>query len=94
MRLFENVTRVYLNRGPVDFRRAIDGHPAIVEHSTGVSPFDAALYVFVSRRRDKLTIRYWVDTGCCLWIKRLEEAKLAWPGAGERLICWNEEQLH
>ena len=66
MRLCTDVARVYLHRDSVDFRRAIDGLAVIVEQSMGSSPYDAALYVFINRRRDKLKILYWDDTGFCL----------------------------
>lgn len=94
MRLFVDVPNVFLHRDPIDFRKAINGLMGLVEHGMGLSPYDAALYVFINRHRDKLKILYWDETGFCLWQKRLEAAKFAWPKRGEAVIAWREEQLH
>ena len=47
-----------------------------------LNPFGEALYVFINRRRDKLKALYWHRNGFCLWYKRLEAERFAWPPAG------------
>lgn len=79
MRLFHDVPMVYLHREPVDFRKAINGLVLIIEHEMALSPYAEALFVFCNRSRDKLKIVWWDETGFCLWYKRLEQAKFAWP---------------
>lgn len=44
-----------------------------------MSPFGEALYVFINRRGDKLKALYWHRNGFCLWYKRLEAERFAWP---------------
>ena len=73
------IERVYLYREPIDFRKAIDGLSVLVELELGLSPFASALYVFTNRPRNKIKALYWHRNGFCLWQKRLEADKFAWP---------------
>jgi transposase len=76
------LTQVYLCRHPVDFRKSIDGLSALVEQELELSPFGSALYVFINRQKDKLKALYWHRNGFCLWYKRAEKEKFAWPREG------------
>lgn len=72
---------VYLCRAPIDFRKSIGGLSALVEQELRMTPFGDALYVFINRRRDKIKALYWHRNGFCLWYKRLEAERFAWPTA-------------
>ena len=74
-----HIDNVYLCREPVDFRKSIGGLSALVEQLLQMSPFDDALFVFVNRQRDKIKALYWHRNGFCLWYKRLEKERFAWP---------------
>ena len=94
MRLFDDVPQVFLHRDPIDFRKAINGLMVLVELGMAHSPYEDALFVFTNKQRNKLKILYWDETGFCLWQKRLEVSKFAWPKrADEAVIVWCEEQL-
>jgi transposase len=73
------LTAVYLHRTPVDFRKAVDGLSAIVEAEMKLDPFSRALFVFCNRRRNRLKILFWDNTGFCLFYKRLERDQFHWP---------------
>ena len=77
---------VHLHRDPVDFRKSINGLSVIVEEAMGLSPFTPGLFVFCNRRRDKLKVLYWDNTGFALWYKRLENDKFKWPRQHDRDI--------
>ena len=79
MRPADTLPMVSLCTEPVDFRKGIDGLSALVEGALGANPFDGQLFVFVNRGRDKIKILYWERSGFCLWQKRLERARFAWP---------------
>jgi transposase len=85
---------VYLHRQPVDFRKSINGLVKVVEQAMGRSPMDEALFVFGARGRDKIKVLYWDQTGFCLWYKRLEKDRFAWPRtAKESVLHLDVEQL-
>ena len=95
MKWFSDLPRVYLHREYVDFRKAVNGLSLIVEQERSLNPYDASLYVFCNRSRDKLKILHWDKTGFVLWYKRLEKDKFKWPtnevGA---VIQLSEQSLH
>lgn len=78
---------VQLCREPVDFRKQINGLAAIVEQELGRDPF-TALYLFTNRGHNRLKILYWDWNGFCLWQKRLEKERFAWPpGSVDTAVC-------
>jgi transposase len=79
MRLRDEGAAVYLCREAVDFRKGISGLAVLVEQGLGRNPFEPALYVFVNRERTKIKILGWEKNGFCLWQKRLERHRFAWP---------------
>lgn len=90
---FADVT-VYLHREYVDFRKAINGLSQIVQDNMGMDVFSPGLFVFCNKRRDKLKVLYWDQTGFCLWQKRLEKDKFIWPKKDfNDIIQWDTEQL-
>jgi transposase len=78
------IEQVYLCSQAVDFRKSIDGLSALVEQSLSLNPFAAAVFVFVNRSRTKIKILYWHRNGFCLWYKRLEAQRFAWPVSASR----------
>lgn len=78
-------TRVYLALGATDMRKQIDALAALVEDVLEQDPFSSAVFVFCSRRRDKIKILFWQHNGFWLWYRRLERERFRWPqeeGAG------------
>ena len=73
--------RVYLCLSPCDMRKSFDGlHTLVREHLT-LDALAGHLFVFASRRRDRLKILYWDRDGFAMWSKRLEEGTYAVPWA-------------
>lgn len=79
MMIVPNDIQVYLHKAPIDFRKQINGLSVLVQEELVLDPFQKALYVFVNRTRNRLKILYWQRNGFCLWMKRLEKEKFAWP---------------
>jgi transposase len=60
-------------------RRSFDSLHALVRDRLSLDAFAGHLYLFFSRRRDRLKILYWDRDGFALWAKRLEEGSFAIP---------------
>ena len=73
--------RVYLCLTPCDMRKSYDGLAALVRDYLQLDAFAGHLFVFTSRRRDRVKILYWDRDGFALWSKRLEEGTYASPAA-------------
>ena len=78
---------------PVDFRKQADGLAAIVQAALGADPFCGAVYVFRSKRMDRVKLLWWDGTGICLMTKRLESAQFRWPPIEDGMIELSAAQL-
>ena len=78
--------RVYLCLTPCDMRRSFDGLHALVREHLELDALAGHLFVFASRRKDRVKILYWDRDGFAMWTKRLEEGTYEVPfdDAGER----------
>lgn len=94
MRPSKDLPEVYLCRNAVDFRKGINGLAVLVEDTLQLNPFSEHLFVFCNRRRNRIKILYWERNGFCLWQKRLERDRFAWPRDNESLVTLTGQQLN
>lgn len=85
--------RVMVAARPVDFRMGMDGLAAVVERALAANPFAGDLFVFRSRRADRVKIVFWDGSGLCLYHKRLEAGRFVWPPASEGAVRLSATQL-
>lgn len=71
--------RVFLCLAPMDMRRSFDGLAAAAAHVLREDPLSGHLFVFGSRRGDRVKILYWDGDGYALWYKRLEAGAVRFP---------------
>ena len=71
--------RVYLCLTPCDMRKSFDSLQALVREHLELDAFAGHLFVFASRRKDRVKILYWDRDGFAVWSKRLEEGTYAVP---------------
>lgn len=64
--------RIYLAAGHCDMRKGFDTLAAIVRETFGDDPLSGHLFVFRSRRGDRIKILWWDRDGFAIWMKRLE----------------------
>lgn len=74
--------RIFLSREPADMRKGFDTLAQLVREYLGGDPLSGHLFVFRSRRGDRLKALYWDSDGLCLWYKRLEAGTFAFPSDG------------
>ena len=75
--------RVYLCLTPCDMRKSFDSLHALVRDHLELDALAGHLFVFASRRRDRVKILYWDRDGFAVWSKRLEEGTYAIPFGGD-----------
>jgi transposase len=92
---FAQSLSVFLHRKPVDFRKQINGLSVIVQEGLMLDPFSESCFVFSNRQCDRIKILYWHRNGFCLWMKRLEKDKFAWPRHVDNdAVVLTAEELH
>ena len=64
--------RIWLVAGVTDMRKGFDGLSSVVQTRLKRDPFGGQLFVFRSRRGDRLKVLWWNGDGLCLYAKRLE----------------------
>lgn len=77
--------RVFLCTLPTDMRKGFDSLAGLVQTELGQDPLSGDLFVFRSKRGDRLKLLYWDSDGLAVWYKRLEEGTFGLPAAdGQR----------
>lgn len=71
--------RVFLCTLPTDMRKSFDSLAGLVEQQLGQDPLAGDLFVFRSKRGDRLKLLYWDTDGLAIWYKRLEEGSFVLP---------------
>jgi transposase len=71
--------RVYLCLTACDMRKSFDALHTLVREQLELDALAGHLFVFASRRRDRVKILYWDRDGFAMWSKRLEEGTYAVP---------------
>lgn len=72
-------TRIWLAAEPADMRSGFDRLAERVKTVIGEDPLSGHLFVFRSRRGDRLKILVWDRDGFVLWYKRLEAGVFKMP---------------
>ena len=65
--------RIFLAAEPTDMRKGFDSLAHLVESSMALDPLSGHLFVFRSRRGDRIKVLWWDRDGYALWYKRLEK---------------------
>ena len=71
--------RVFVATQPIDFRKGVHGLVALVAEGLGGQPYSGDMFVFRSKRSDRLKLLVFDGSGLVLATKWLEEGGFAWP---------------
>jgi transposase len=77
--------RIFVSRQPTDMRKGFDSLAELVRSHLGGDPLSGHLFVFRSKRGDRLKVLSWDSDGLCLFYKRLEVGSFALPTLGSRV---------
>jgi len=76
-------TRILLSAEPVDLRKSIDGLAALVRNGWKEDVFSGHLFVFMSRRSDRVKVLTWESGRFGLYYTRLERGRFRLPSIPE-----------
>ena len=88
-----NRVRIIVATKPVDFRKGHDGLAALVKNKLHKDPFTGTVFVFRSRKADRLKLIYWDGSGIVMAYKRLEEHTFTWPVIKDGLMILTHAQF-
>jgi transposase len=78
---------------PVDFRRGVHGLVALVAEGLQGNPYCGDVFVFRSKRRDRLKILVYDGSGMILSTKWLEEGAFTFPPVQDGAVVLTTTQL-
>lgn len=67
--------RLFVATQPVDGRKGADSLMMIVRDVFGHDPLGGHLFIFFSKRRDRVRVVYWDRNGFAMWSKRLQRGR-------------------
>jgi transposase len=85
--------KVLVATKPVDFRKGADGLAALVREALGHDPFSETIFIFRSKRADRLKILASDGSGLILFWKRLEHGAFRWPPGSDGVMRLTGPQL-
>lgn len=69
--------RLFVATQPVDGRKGADSLMVLARDVLRQDPLSGHLFVFFSKRRDRVRIVYWDRSGFAMWTKRLESGRFS-----------------
>ena len=85
--------KVFVCTQPTDMRRSFDGLMSMVEYVLQEDPFSGHLFVFRSRRGNRVKILFWDRAGFAIFYKRLEKGTFRLPTGDEKSIEMEAAEL-
>jgi len=85
--------RIMVACKPIDFRKGMNSVAALVTEALSADVFAGDVFIFRSRRSDRLKLLIWDGSGLCLITKRLETGAFTWPPVRDGAVTLNAAQL-
>ena len=73
------LVRIYVCTQPTDMRKSFDSLAALVRDGLGYDPLSGHLFVFRSRRGDRVKLLWWDRDGLTLYYRRWKKEPFASP---------------
>lgn len=71
-------TRAFICSEPIDMRSSFDSLSGLVRSYFDQNPLSGDMFVFFSRRRERIKVLFWDADGFVLYYKRLERGTFGW----------------
>ena len=85
--------KVVLATQPVDFRKSVHTLSALVSEALRSNPYCGNIFVFRSKRADRLKLLAWDGSGMILVTKWLHERRFTWPPIRDGVVHLSATQL-
>ncbi|MBV8092536.1 MAG: IS66 family insertion sequence element accessory protein TnpB [Acetobacteraceae bacterium] len=85
--------RIVVASKPIDFRKGMDSLAALVMQALAADPFTGDIFIFRSKRMDRLKLLVWDGSGLCLVTKRLQTGVFTWPPVRDGAVTLSAAQL-
>lgn len=85
--------RILLATVPIDGRKGMDALSGLVQQVLGAHAFSGDLFVFRTKRCDRVKILAWDGSGLWLCQKRLEKGKFTWPPIRQGVVSLSSAQM-
>lgn len=97
MNSFTSRQRYFLYRKPTDMRKSFNGLSGLVNAHMSRGLLGGDVFIFINRRRDRMKLLVWEESGFVIWYKQLEEGTFELPTAhlegGEIELKWEDLML-
>jgi len=87
--------KIFLCAEVTDMRKGFDTLAGVVREVLALDPLSGHLFVFRSRRGDRVKLLWWDEDGWALFYKRLEAGRFSFPTArdGQRSVTISATDL-
>lgn len=79
-------------RHPTDMRNSFYGLASLVTNEMGRDTMSGSVFIFINRRRDKIKLLVWDETGFVIYYKNLEKGTFQLPKmeSDSKQIQWSD----
>lgn len=85
--------KVVMAARPVDFRKSVHTLSALVSEALRANPYCGDVFVFRSKRADRVKLLAWDGSGMVLVTKWLHQGSFIWPPIRDGVVYLSASQL-
>jgi transposase len=85
--------KIMLATQPVDFRKSVHTLSALVSEALHADPYCGDVFIFRSKRSDRIKLLAWDGSGMVLVTKWLEDGRFTWPPIRDGVVTLTATQL-